>query len=105
VHPGDAARGIDRSSALGEGAGAAIRQVVRYEVNPPSGYRAAWDDGRLNPYRGLGSAGGQRQMEAVWTNTTPRRLVGSEPRGFRALVARASRPAELAPGQLVIVRP
>lgn len=111
VHPGDAVRGADRSSALGQSgaipalAAPAMRQVVRYDVNPPAGYRAAWQDDRLNPYRGLGSAQGQRQMEAVWTNTTPRRLAGEEPRGLRAVVARASRPAHLVPGQLVILRP
>lgn len=105
VHPGDALRGRDQSSALGQGSTAQPRQLVRYQVNPPPGYRAAWDDGRLNPNRGLGTALGQRQMEAVWTNTTPRRLVGTQPRGLQAVFTRASRPAQLAPAQLVIVRP
>lgn len=103
VHPGDAARGVDRTSAVT--GGGTVRQVVRYEVDPPSGYRAAWDDGRMNPYRGLAFAGGQRQMEQTWTNTVPRRLVGTEPRGFRALFARPSRPAEVVPAQLTILRP
>ena len=40
---------------------------------PPSGYRLAWDDGRLNPYRGLGTPQGEQQMAQVWTNTVPRR--------------------------------
>jgi len=105
VHPGDAVRGLDRSSALGQDTAAQPRRLVRYQVNPPAGYRVAWDDGRLNPNRGLGTALGQRQMEAVWTNTTPRRLVGTQPRGLQAVFTRASRPAQLAQGQLVIVRP
>jgi hypothetical protein len=110
VHPGDAVRGPDRRSALGQSGAIpapapALRQVVRYDVNPPAGYRAAWQDDRLNPYRGLGSAQGQRQMETVWTNTTPRRLAGEAPRGLRAVVARAARPATLVPAQLVILRP
>jgi hypothetical protein len=105
VHPGDAARGIDRTSAVDGGSGGEIRQVVRYEVDPPEGYRAAWDDGRMNPYRGVARAGGQRQMEQVWTNTLPRRLVGTEPRGFRALFARPNRPAEVVPAQLTVIRP
>jgi hypothetical protein len=105
VHPGDAARGIDRTSAVEDDARGAVRQVVRYEVDPPEGYRAAWDDGRMNPYRGVARAGGQRQMEQVWTNTLPRRLVGSEPRGFRALFARPNRPAEVVPAQLTVIRP
>jgi hypothetical protein len=100
VHPGDALR----SSALG-GGDAGLRQVVRYEVDPPPGYRAAWDDDRLNPYRGLTFAGGQRQMEQVWTNTVPQRLVGDEPRGFAAVFTRANRPATLVPAELVILRP
>ncbi len=104
VHPGDAARGLDRSSALQEGG--AIRQVVRYEVDPPAGYRAAWDDGRMNPYRGVAFAGGQRQMEQVWTNTVPARLVTDpEPRGLRALFTRPPQPAEIVPAQLVLIRP
>jgi len=104
VHPGDAARGLDQSSAVQ--AGDAIRQVVRYEVDAPAGYRAAWDDGRMNPYRGVSMAGGQRQMEQVWTNTVPRRLVGDPPPGgLRGLFARPSRPAEIVPAQLVIIRP
>lgn len=108
-HPGDAARGIDRTSALGGAATAAPqepRQLVRYVVNPPKGYRAAWDDGRLNPYRGLGFANGQRQMEQIWTNSLPRRLVGgAEVRGLRGLTARDAGPATLVPAQLAIMRP
>jgi len=103
VHPGDVARGLEQSSA---GQGTEIRQVVRYEVDPPAGYRAAWDDGRMNPHRGLGTATGQRQMEQVWTNTVPRRLIGDPPpRGLRGLFARPSRPAEIHPAQVVVVRP
>jgi hypothetical protein len=41
----------------------------------PSGYRAAWADGRLNPNRGPQTAQGQAQMEQVWTNTVPRKLI------------------------------
>lgn len=104
VHPGDAARRLDQSSAVQHGD--TIRQVVRYEVDPPAGYRAAWDDGRMNPYRGLAFAGGQRQMEQVWTNTVPRRLVTDpEPRGLRAIFSRPSRPAEIIPAELVVIRP
>ena len=102
VHPGDAARGIDRTSAL-QGA---TPQVVRYAVNPPAVYRAAWEDGRINPYRGLGTASGQRQMEQVWTNTLPRRLVTDPPpRGFRAVFTRANRPAEVTPALVTVIRP
>jgi len=41
----------------------------------PEGYKRAWNDDRFNPNRGRGTVAGQRQMEMVWTNTVPRRLI------------------------------
>lgn len=41
---------------------------------PPPGYEVAWDDGRLNPYRGIGTPAGEAQMAQVWTDTVPRRI-------------------------------
>lgn len=41
---------------------------------PPPGYEVAWDDGRLNPYRGIGTPTGDAQMAQVWTDTVPRRI-------------------------------
>lgn len=87
---------------------------------PPAGYELAWDDGRLNPYRGVGTPSGEAQMRQVWTDTVPRRLVsvpitsgsnviarrqtaaaalaarsaeGAEPRVTRARLPVADRPA------------
>lgn len=37
----------------------------------PPGYAAAWDDGRLNPQRGLGTAEGWSRQAQVWTETVP----------------------------------
>lgn len=64
---------------------------------PPPGYEAAWDDGRLNPLRGVGTPTGQAQMEQVWTNTVPRRLV-SVPitRGTQVITRRQAAAAALA---------
>ncbi|ABD55899.1 SPOR domain-containing protein [Jannaschia sp. CCS1] len=64
---------------------------------PPPGYEVAWDDGRLNPYRGLGTPQGQAAMEQVWTNTVPRRLV-SVPitRGTQVITRRQAAAAALA---------
>lgn len=43
----------------------------------PKGYKMAWTDGRLNPYRGPRSAEGDKAMDLVWTRTVPRRLINT----------------------------
>lgn len=100
-HPGDAARGLDQSNAAPTGE--TVVQVVRYTVDPPAGYRVAWDDDRMNPYRGLAFPGGQRQMEQVWTNTVPRRLVGDP--ALDGLFAQRNRPTVVVPARLTVIRP
>jgi hypothetical protein len=42
----------------------------------PPGYRAVWDDGRLNPHRGPRTAAGDAQMRRLWTDTVPMEGVG-----------------------------
>ncbi|MFW2541494.1 SPOR domain-containing protein [Primorskyibacter sp. 2E107] len=42
--------------------------------NVPEGYRPAWSDDRLNPYRGYQTVQGYRDTQQVWTNTAPRIL-------------------------------
>jgi len=44
----------------------------------PRGFKVAWDDGRLNPKRGPRTETGDLQMNMVWTQTVPRRLVANE---------------------------
>ena len=44
------------------------------QVRVPQGYKAAWDDGRLNPYAGAQTLQGALQTAQVWTQTTPREL-------------------------------
>ncbi|MEY8096961.1 SPOR domain-containing protein [Falsihalocynthiibacter sp. S25ZX9] len=41
----------------------------------PAGYKPVWDDGRLNPKRGIGTARGEAEMLKVWTDTVPMKLV------------------------------
>jgi hypothetical protein len=41
----------------------------------PAGYRPAWEDDRLNPYRAYQTVGGYADTQQVWTNTVPRKLV------------------------------
>jgi hypothetical protein len=69
VHPGDAARGINRPGVSLDPAS------FQAPVAIPEGYRAAFDDGRINPLRGLGTPQGAQQMALIWTETVPRRLV------------------------------
>jgi SPOR domain len=42
---------------------------------PPKGWKYAWKDDRLNPMRGVGTAQGQAQMDALWTRQVPAKLV------------------------------
>ncbi|MEX3014665.1 hypothetical protein [Gymnodinialimonas hymeniacidonis] len=76
VHPGDG-RAIGDQSLLAPAVTDGVTGIPRSFVltAPPPGYEFAWDDGRLNPYRGLGTAEGEQQMRMVWTDTVPRRLV------------------------------
>lgn len=37
----------------------------------PKGYKVAWNDGRLNPKRGVGTDEGQRAQDQVWTRDVP----------------------------------
>lgn len=59
----------------------APRRVLRAQmdaldgVRVPPGYRPAWDDGRLNPFRTHQTPEGKAAMQRVWTDTTPRRLI------------------------------
>ena len=43
-------------------------------AEPPPGYKYAWDDDRLNPYRGKQTVDGFMAMDEIWTRTTPAEL-------------------------------
>ncbi len=49
----------------------------------PEGYQSVWTDGRLNPKRGEQSFDGHRVTQHQWSNTVPRRDLGSTPRRQR----------------------
>ncbi|QYK42794.1 MAG: SPOR domain-containing protein [Paracoccaceae bacterium] len=49
-------------------------------VTVPRGYRLAWQDDRLNPRRGLGTAAGQAAQDGVWSREVPARQVATATR-------------------------
>lgn len=65
-------------------AGQRIPSVVG--VAPPAGYRPAFQDGRLNPNRGLVTHSGAVQSQQIWTRTVPRRLVPSYHGGRQVII-------------------
>jgi hypothetical protein len=73
-------------------------QVVQgYQTAKTAKYRAAFDDGRLNPLRGNGSAQGWAQQDQVLTRTTPANSIAEEARikARKQVLAQArSRPIE-----------
>jgi len=88
VHPGPGASGVVTSGGGGTSSGGGglfasgdsgigSLRAPRTATPPPvpEGYRAAYDDDRLNPMRGVGTAAGDAQQRLIWTNTVPRRLV------------------------------
>lgn len=63
----------------GRGNGAEGR-VVQTDVQVPPGYKVAWEDDRLNPLRGVGTAEGQAAQDQVWTRKVPATPVATERR-------------------------
>ncbi|SDK72112.1 SPOR domain-containing protein [Aliiruegeria lutimaris] len=118
AQPGDLIR-CDRTGAPAEAAlvlasGDAANEVAKpiYKLpKPPSGYRYAFGEGRHNPNRGERTLAGTAEMNRVWTQDVPRKLVspeagqiGLEIQGYRSTQTgkttyRASSKAQVAPSQ------
>ncbi|MEZ5685114.1 MAG: SPOR domain-containing protein [Paracoccaceae bacterium] len=61
----------------GQAAGAAASVVVSSKT-PAGGFAPAFEDGRLNPYRGPQTVAGDLQMGQIWTNESPMRAVSAK---------------------------
>lgn len=64
----------------------AVAAVAPLTYTVPKGYKLAWDDDRLNPMRGVGTATGQAQQDQIWTKTVPAKLIAE---GYSAQAANA----------------
>jgi cell division septation protein DedD len=64
---------------------------VRVPSQAPRGYKAAWDDDRLNTARAAVPTAGDAQMNGIWTQTLPRRLIVSPVPKNKQIVVLSSR--------------
>jgi hypothetical protein len=93
--PGDPVNTVVRQSAPVRQSTVVVAQAAPAPVVVPQGYKLAWDDDRLNPNRGQGTARGQAQQDQVWTRDVPAVLVAEvetkpAPTGGRVTVSTKS---------------
>lgn len=82
---------LGQPSGIGDGMPGA--RLVDQGVSIPPGYKLAWEDDRLNPLRGVGTAEGQAAQDQVWTRRPPSKLV-NEARPARVIVLSSQGQAE-----------
>ncbi|MGI1663825.1 SPOR domain-containing protein [Palleronia sp. KMU-117] len=87
-----------------ESTGLTLREIYDFPAIP-RGYARVWDDDRLNPNRARGTAAGEAQMRAIWTDEVPMRLQPAPPRASAAAPATGFRVLTEAPGVFVQVDP
>jgi len=75
IHPADYVNGRLGTGAAGSTASTPPVQVARAQYKLPAGYKSLLTDGTVPARRGVGTAQGQAQMDLIWTQTTPRRLI------------------------------
>ena len=74
-HPGNYATNGVLTGGNGYNPGQVVRVSPGPEIKPPPGYKAAFEEDRFHPNRGVQTREGFYQMRLVWTAGTPRRLV------------------------------
>ncbi|MBA4350924.1 MAG: hypothetical protein C0427_06720 [Rhodobacter sp.] len=82
---------LGQPSGIGHGSKGA--RVVDHGVAVPKGYKLAWEDDRLNPLRGVGTAQGQAAQDQVWTRDIPAQPVAEAPRQ-RVVLSAQNAPAQ-----------
>ena len=100
LSPPDGARLVPLGQPSGIGSGSRAARVAQHSAPVPKGYKPAWEDDRLNPLRGVGTAEGQAAQDQVWTRELPARQQAEAPMAVQApAVTRSTKsaPAEAAP--------
>jgi len=88
------------AQGVGNRIGAGIYEpgvVVDRGIAIPAGYKLGWNDDRLNPNRGRGTAAGQAQQDRLWTRDVPAVLVASQPAAQEAVAVASSQSQPAAP--------
>lgn len=85
------ARVVPLGQPSGIGNGSTGARVVDHVTAVPKGYKLVWEDDRLNPLRGVGTAEGQAAQDQVWTRKIPAQAVEDAPR--RVVISAQNAPA------------
>lgn len=100
LSPPEGARLVPLGQPAAIGSGSREARVAQHSAPVPKGYKPAWEDDRLNPLRGVGTAEGQAAQDQVWTRELPARQQVEAPMAVQApAVTRSTKsaPAEAAP--------